>query len=367
MRLGGEVRRPHSRGTKRLGRVVHIGQARSCESVQPGVMLADMAQPQTDSPDEESDVPGPARLDPMVVDAARADRGLLTTATAHRLGLNRLALTRLVKCGSLIHVCRGLYAVPTLVDTSPTGWHLHVAYGASMLYDDITMTGATALLAHGITVWNTSLKRPALLRPPDRSASTSAFWVRPRSCERVATDWGHAEPIADSVVQHAIDNGIAQGVVSADNVLSQRLISEEDLLAAAEKVRSWPRSGRVRSMLTFVDPAHESPGESLTEVIAGSAGIRLIPQVTITDANGAFIARVDFVVECTSVIVEFYGRLKYDQAAGTVLFDEKKREDRLRSLGYVVVRIVWADFYRAGGVVAKIRAGMDLAAALGTA
>ncbi|MGA8047546.1 MAG: type IV toxin-antitoxin system AbiEi family antitoxin domain-containing protein, partial [Dermatophilaceae bacterium] len=172
-----------------------------------------MAPLQTDSLDQEPNLSRSTGLDAMVVDAAQADRGLLTTATAYRLGLNRLALTRLVKSGSLIRVCRGLYAVPALVDTSPTAWHLHVAYGASLLYDDTTMTGATALLAHGVTVWNTPLKRPALLRPPDRSASASAFWVRPRQCEHVATQWGRAEPVADAVVQHAIDNGIAQGVV----------------------------------------------------------------------------------------------------------------------------------------------------------
>ncbi|WP_193315375.1 type IV toxin-antitoxin system AbiEi family antitoxin domain-containing protein [Nostocoides sp. F2B08] len=326
-----------------------------------------MAQLQTESLDERPDASGWAGLDQTVVDAAQADRGLLTTATAHRLGLDRLALTRLVKSGSLIRVCRGLYAIPALVDRSPSAWHLHVAYGASLLYDDATMTGATALLAHGVTVWNTRLDRPALLRPPDRSASASAFWVRPRQCEHVATAWGRAEPVADALVQHTIDNGIAQGVVSTDCALSRRLIDEDRLLAAAEKVRSWPRSGRVRSMLTFVDQAHESPGESLTAVVAGSAGIRLVPQVTIVDDAGAFVARVDFVVEGTSVIVEFDGRLKYDEAPGAVLFDEKKREDRLRSLGYVVVRIIWADLHRNGAVVAKIRAGLELAAALQTA
>lgn len=168
-------------------------------------------------------------------------------------------------------------------------------------------------------------------------------------------------------MQHAIDNGIAQGVVSADCALSRRMIGQDDLLAAAEKVRSWPRSGRVRSMLTFVDPAHESPGESLTAVVACSEGIRLVPQVTITDDAGVFVARVDFVVEGTSVIIEFDGRLKCDQAPGAVLFDEKKREDRLRSLGYIVVRIIWADLYRNGAVVTEIRAGMELAAALQTA
>lgn len=301
-------------------------------------------------------------LDQCLVDAAHAHRGMLTTTTARRLGLSGLALTRLVKSGVLIHVCRGLYAVAALVDTSPERWHLHVAYGASLLYADVTMTGATALLAHGIPVWNTRLTRPALLRPPDRSAAASAFWVRPRSCQVVSTPWGLTEPVAEAIVQHCIDNGIAQGVVSADHALHTRRIGRDELLAAADRVSSWPRSGRVRSMLTFIDPAHESVGESLTAVLAGSEGFRLVPQVAITDERGIFVARVDFVVEGTTVIVEFDGRIKYEGAPGTVLFDEKKREDRLRALGYVVVRILWSDLYRHGAVAAKIRAGLRLAA-----
>ena len=304
----------------------------------------------------------PPTLDPTLVDAARPNRGLLTTATARQLGLDRMALRRMVTSSALLRVCRGLYAVPALVDPSPEAWHLHLAYGASMLYDDVTMTGATALLAQGVTVWNTPLKKPALLRPPDRSASASAFWVRPRQCTHVDTPWGRAEPVAEAVVQHTIDHGISQGVVSADCALHQRLITRDELSAVAERVRSWPRSSRVRSMLTFVDPAHETPGESLTAVIAGAAGIRLVPQVTITDEDGRFVARVDFVVEGTSVIVEFDGRIKYDQAPGSVLFEEKKREDRLRALGYVVVRIVWADLHSNGAVIAKIKAGLALAA-----
>ena len=148
--------------------------------------------------------------------------------------------------------------------------------------------------------------------------------------------------MAEAIVQHCIDNGIAQGVVSADHALHTRRIGRNELLAAADRVSSWPRSGRVRSMLTFIDPAHESVGESLTAVLAGSEGFRLVPQVAITDERGIFVARVDFVVEGTTVIVEFDGRIKYEGAPGTVLFDEKKREDRLRALGYVVVRILWS-------------------------
>lgn len=296
-----------------------------------------------------------------LLDLAAARRGMFTTEMALRLGATKPTLARLSSRGVLRHPCRGLYAVAELVDSSAEAWHLHLAYGASLIYDDVVMTGATALLAQDIPVWNSDLSRPALLRPPDRSASASAFWVRPRVCESVASPWGRTEPMARAIVQHCLDNGIAQGVVSADAALRQSRVTSEQLQEEAVAVQSWPRSSRVRSMLTFVNANHESPGESLTDIFAGAAGIRLVPQVTITDDDGVFVARVDFVVEGTRVIVEFDGRLKYDGVDGSVLFDEKRREDRLRALGYIVVRIVWRDFYRTGAVEAKIRAGLRAA------
>ena len=123
-------------------------------------------------------------------------------------------------------------------------------------------------------------------------------------------------------------------------------------------------------MMTFIDERHESPGESLTYVHASIAGIKLIPQVTIYDNEGRWVARVDFVVEGTKVIVEFDGKTKYVRdddsegdrvkGAGEIVFEEKKREDKLRALGYVVVRLVWKDFYTHGAIARKIHAGLAL-------
>ena len=51
--------------------------------------------------------------------------------------------------------------------------------------------------------------------------------------------------------------------------------------------------------------------------------------------------RGDFLVSGTRVLVEFDGRLKYSDRDS--LFAEKQREDRIRSLGFEVVRITWSD------------------------
>ncbi|MBK8468782.1 MAG: hypothetical protein IPL45_03020 [Actinomycetales bacterium] len=61
------------------------------------------------------------------------------------------------------------------------------------------------------------------------------------------------------------------------------------------------------------------------------------------------------------VIVEFDGRVKYVNAA--VLWDEKRREDALRALGYEVVRVTWADLEHPERVASLIRAARCRAAA----
>jgi very-short-patch-repair endonuclease len=71
-------------------------------------------------------------------------------------------------------------------------------------------------------------------------------------------------------------------------------------------------------------------------------GFDVTPQVVIPD--GSLTWRVDFLVDGTRVAVEFDGLVKYD--TGAALVEEKRREDRLRALGYEVVRFAWADLNR---------------------
>ena len=98
-------------------------------------------------------------------------------------------------------------------------------------------------------------------------------------------------------------------------------------------------------------------------VAMAMAGIRAVPQVEVRDARGVVVARVDWLVEGTRVVVEFDGKVKFADGDPARLWAEKKREDRLRALGYTVVRITWADLERPGAVAAKIRAGLHAAAA----
>ncbi|MFW5468522.1 hypothetical protein ACOCJ4_00585 [Knoellia sp. CPCC 206435] len=305
-----------------------------------------------------------ATLDPILLDLAASQLGMLTTSQAMRAGMDKASLTRSVRDKVLLHPFHAMYAVPSLVDrSSPAAWHRHLAQGARLLYPDLVLTGVTAVLAHGLDVWGCDLARPAILRPIARSTGVRGIRVRPLRGDAVDTSWGPALSPAQALVQLALDHGIEPGVVSADHALRRGLCTATDLEAALALVDRWPGAHKPRSMTSLTCARRESVGESRCGVAMAMAGIRAVPQVEVRDERGVLVARVDWRVEGTTVVVEFDGKVKFADGDPATLWAEKKREDRLRALGYTVVRITWADLERPGAVAAKIRAGLDAATA----
>jgi very-short-patch-repair endonuclease len=280
--------------------------------------------------------------------------GLFTTAQARALGLSRRALQDLVRRRHIDHVCRGVYG-PHEPDLSPEERHLRLLRAGYLLYPDAVASHVSAVVAHGMPVVDHSLERVCLLRSVEKEILTASFRIRPLEGEGVDTASGPAVPAAMSVVQLALDGGVMPGVVAGDHGLRERLFDVSDLEAAAAAVHGWPRSGRVQAMLPLLDMRSESPGESRLRVHLQVAGISVVPQVAISDEDGEFVARVDFVVQGTKVVVEFDGKVKYRDGDVDTLFREKRREDRLRRLGYTVIRVTWSDLARPERIVAWIR------------
>jgi hypothetical protein len=98
----------------------------------------------------------------------------------------------------------------------------------------------------------------------------------------------------------------------------------------------------------LADETTESVGESRSRVLIHVLGLPApVLQQSFHDAEG-FVARADFFWRECGVIGEFDGDAKYldDVLLGgnrtrSAILAEKKREDRLRSLGYIVVRWDW--------------------------
>jgi hypothetical protein len=86
-----------------------------------------------------------------------------------------------------------------------------------------------------------------------------------------------------------------------------------------------------------------------------------VPQLKVFDRLGRFVARTDFGWEEEWTLGEFDGKKKYGrlllkpgQTPEDALFEEKRREDQLRDLGWQVVRWVWAELFQPAGLIERL-------------
>lgn len=84
-------------------------------------------------------------------------------------------------------------------------------------------------------------------------------------------------------------------------------------------------------------------------------------QFRVRGPTGAVVARTDFRWRGFNTVGEFDGAQKYGrslrpgQSAGDALFREKVREDRIRELGFHVVRWTWGELEDPGALAGRIR------------
>ncbi len=213
-----------------------------------------------------------------------------------------------------------------------------------------------ALALHGMPLWHVDLARVDVLSDVGATTGASGVLVHPRSGRAVdAVDGLPVARLADAIVATTASSGLVAGVVAADAAVHHGLLTPTELEGAAREGPPIRGRRRVAQLFDFVDGAAESPGESVTRMILALAGLPVRTQVSILDEDGAFVARVDVLVG-RRVVVEFDGAVKYADGDGRAVFAEKVREDRLRALGYAVVRVTWADLRQPERLVRRVRA-----------
>ncbi|MGE9808086.1 type IV toxin-antitoxin system AbiEi family antitoxin domain-containing protein [Janibacter sp. G1551] len=279
--------------------------------------------------------------------------GLFTTRQAARSGVGRAGLRSLLDHSHVARVCRGAYVVGGRLPERAIERHLLLARAGLLLYPDAGLVGVSRLAEAGIQIWGATLDRALLCRPVTSEVLTNSFRVRPPSMQ--IGRGAHAQSLAGALVQLALDNGMSAGVVSADHALHEGRVTRSELERCVREVRGWPRSSRAMAMLDFVDGRSESPGESRLRIVAATVGLDLIPQVEIRDDLGRLVARADFRVRGTKVLLEFDGMVKYREGGPAALVAEKKREESVRRLGWRLVRVTWPDLEAPTWLIGTLR------------
>ncbi len=136
-----------------------------------------------------------------------------------------------------------------------------------------------------------------------------------------------------------------------DSALWDGRATVAELEAAVERWRHLGGSRELLEALALARPGAQTVLETLSRLALMAEGLPEPElQVEFRDDEG-LIGRVDMWWPGLGVIGEADGLLKYGSGADVVR--EKAREDRLRALGFIVVRWTWREIMTSPGIVAR--------------
>jgi hypothetical protein len=264
-----------------------------------------------------------------------------------------------VRQGLWVRLHRGVYADAAVVAAAradPAQYHLLLARAAiAALPVAAYATGATSSLVHGLPRPNglpedvhlvraAGNDQRALRRRVTRPSALTG--VRVHQHALLASEVTDVDGIAVvsrdvAAVTSAAAASPHWAVAILDAAAWQRSDGVESLRAVADRWTHLPGVGAVRDALALTRTGAQSPFESLSRLRLVECGLPEPDlQVAFWDSTG-LIGYADMVWEEWGVIGECDGLAKYHSRDD--LIREKEREDRLRALGYVVVRWTWRE------------------------
>ena len=286
--------------------------------------------------------------------------GVFTRADALRMGLTDNDLAAAVRAGSLRRLSRGVYSAGP-VKASPQQRHAERVRALLAARRTCVAAARSALALADLPLVGAALETVVLCGPGrERYHRDGAVtYPMPIGEPTIEVDGVRSVSIETAIFQTVARDGLRTAVIAADAALHRGLVDLDGLETCRRRLRRLAPRGA--ALLASLDPASESPGESLQRLVLGGLGYTVRTQVVIRDAGGAFVGRVDALIDGI-VIAEFDGAVKYAGAQGRdELIREKRREDALRALGYVVMRVTWADLFHPERLDAMVRAALALA------
>lgn len=281
-------------------------------------------------------------------------------------GYSDADLRRCVASGEWMRVTRGAYAArcPALEAMPPweqAAWvHERTARAIyHRLRGRAVVSHQSALLLHGVRVAELDLHRVHVTRMSGSGRSDRAVCqhaARPVVQVICELDGVRTTAPARAVVETVRSASVPVAVSVVDQVLRLRLATPQAMTDALVPFAGRSGIRTAARAVQFGDGRAESVGESWLRVLLADLGLPApLPQAEIRDEHGLLVGRVDFLFEQYGVIVEFDGAVKYADGGPRALLAEKAREDRLRDLGYQVVRVSWPDLSQPAELLAKIR------------
>lgn len=290
-------------------------------------------------------------LDPLTL-AALAKNDVVSRQALSAAGFGSPTIREAQNRGQLVRLFRGWYA--TVVPRSAEEAHrLHVTARLQQYGDGVRAGGPSALVLAGLPTWalepgavtlNRLSTRCSQQRTPGLVVNT---WpLRDTPADELADARWLAWCVASAGQRHPLGM-----LIPASAALRRRMVDSDDLDWAVTALGRRRAAASLRRVVGLADARHESVAETLAAWVFDQIGVDVEPQFSVPGTEAltpsGLAYRTDFRVRGTRVLIEVDGAVKYlgedGQQARAVVYREKLREDRIRALGWVVVRFSWSD------------------------
>jgi len=141
-------------------------------------------------------------------------------------------------------------------------------------------------------------------------------------------------------------------VPAVDVLLRGAVVGAGELRAAVTGLATGRGTRQARRVVSLADGRAESPPESRVRVLLTLAGLRPVPQYTVTTADGVFVARVDLAYPQHRVAVEYDGLWHADTAQ---FRKDRRRLNALVAAGWTVLHLTAVDLHQPEVVVTRVR------------
>lgn len=309
-------------------------------------------------------------LTPHLASFAARQYGLFTTAQALAAGYDEREIARLLSRGRWIRLRRGIFIVAEAIPPDAAAMHVLMARAALFrLGPTASGSHVTAAVVQDLTLLEPDLSLVNITRPQLASSRIEAGVHHHTGsigpAHLVVVDGIAVSDVARTIFDLARVSTFEQGLVAAESALwsgrTTKAAMQEVLFSCAD----WPGSRNAGRIVSFASSGSESPGESLARIAFDRDGLPAPRQQVEIHDNAGLVGFADFLWPDHATIGEFDGRLKYEGASASIetLYAEKRREDRLRDIGFQVVRFGWNDVRSHSGALGRrIRLAFDRAA-----
>jgi hypothetical protein len=234
---------------------------------------------------------------------------------------------------------------------------------------EATLSYTSAAVLHGLPVWADDLRTVHLTRPRTGGGGKRRSWVTMHAQPLDPADVTIVDGIAVTSLERTIFDlartlSYERSVAAGDRALALGMAM--DVLAEMlDRGRRWQGINQARRTAAFIDGRAESAGESVSRVRCAQFGLPAPqPQLAVLLPNQTTVYG-DLGWPEFMTIGEFDGRVKYEkllrpgESPTDVVLREKRREDRLRALGWQIVRWVWEDLRQFSSVQRALLAAFD--------